>query len=133
MPSGDYVPYYAPFIQHLQQLWFLEQEEELNRNDKYIHWTINNMINNHVAIANLMFKSAKFVSHGLREVLFQVPLKPGTGVGSVKAQYVCVRDTLRLQDFVTIRRRETPLSDMYTQVSHCLCVCVTLCSSCSLD
>ena len=97
--------------------WPLEVNEEFERNQKYTQWPIATMVHRKVAVVGLNYASSQFISHGCREVVFSIPVAPGRvwKGRQPQQQRIKVRDTLRVQDFVTIRRKENTDATMFLQ------------------
>lgn len=103
------------FIDHQEWLLGLEMNEEFEQNVKYAKWPIATMVHRKVAVVGLNYFSSQFISHGCREVVFSIPFAPGRPRRGKQMQRIKVRDTLRVQDFVTIRRKEKVDATMFLE------------------
>jgi predicted DNA helicase len=103
------------WIEKQDQLLKLEMDEEGETDLKWSKWSIGEMVGRKVAVSGLKYASSHFISHGCREVVFIIPFQPGRIVGKRQPARINVRDTLRVQDFVTIRRKEKPNATQFSE------------------
>ena len=107
------------FLTKQEKWWFMEREEELDRDGQYVGWPIASLVANCKAVAGLNYSSSRFISHGCREVVFEIPFERGSDRQARQAaQRVKVRNTLHDQDFVSIRRLQSLSSKLFNEVSR---------------